>query len=275
MQPLVEELKELWDVGIPTYDIAKEENFVLHASLLWTISDFPGYAMLSGWSTKGYLACPICGYETLSMYLKHSRKCCYVSHRKFLDANHKWRLDKKRFDGKVETGEAPKIMTGSFIKKILDGYENNFGGIGKGKGKRKVSCSKNPWNKNSILFDLPYWSENLIRHNLDVMHIEKNICDSVLGTLLNIGGKTKDHINARLDLQELGIRKVLHPTPSADGKHLEIKAANFDMTNKEKEIFCSVLQNAELPYGFSSNLSKCVQDKKVTGYKSHDAHIIM
>ena len=122
---------------------------------------------------------------------------------------------------------------------------------------------------------MPYWKDNLTRHNLDVMHIEKNICDSILGTLLNISGKTKDHLNARLDLQELGIRKALHPTTSNDGKHLQISAANFDMTNKEKEIFCSVLQNAKFPYGFASNISKCVQDRKVMGYKSHDAHVIM
>lgn len=272
MQPLIEELKELWNVGVETYDASTNQNFILRASLLWTISDFPGYAMLSGWSTKGYLACPICGYETSSMYLKHSRKVCYMNHRRFLDSNHKWRSDKKRFNGQVEIGQAPPVLSGSTIKILLDGYENNFG---KEKGKRKVSCDVNPWNKKSILFDLPYWSENSIRHNLDVMHIEKNICDSILGTLLNITGKTKDHLSARLDLKELGIRKVLHPTTSADGKHLEIRAANFDMTNKEKDIFCSVLENAKLPYGFSSNISKCVQDRKVVGYKSHDAHIIM
>ena len=32
------------------------------------------------------------------------------------------------------------------------------------------------------------------------MHIEKNICDNVLGTLLNIDGKTKDTTKARKDL---------------------------------------------------------------------------
>ena len=32
----------------------------------------------------------------------------------------------------------------------------------------------------------------LVRHNLDVMHIEKNICDNILGTLLGMEGKSKD-----------------------------------------------------------------------------------
>ena len=43
------------------------------------------------------------------------------------------------------------------------------------------------------------------------MHIEKNVCDSIVGTLMNLDGKTKDHIKARLDLQEMGIRHELHP----------------------------------------------------------------
>jgi hypothetical protein len=41
------------------------------------------------------------------------------------------------------------------------------------------------WRKKSIFFELPYWSSLLIRHNLDIMHIEKNICECILGTCLN------------------------------------------------------------------------------------------
>ncbi|KAL8156034.1 hypothetical protein AgCh_001200 [Apium graveolens] len=142
-----------------------------------------------------------------------------MNHRKFLDPNHKWRFEKRRFNGEVETGTNAPMLNGRQVAEILDGYENSFGG------------------------------DNLTRYNLDVMHIEKNICDSVLGTLLNIGGKTKDHLTAR--------------------------AAKFDMMNKENEIFWSVLENAKFPYGFASNITKCVQDRKVTRYKSHGAHVIM
>ena len=149
--------------------------------------------------------------------------------------------------------------------------------INLGRLRKRVKKSDCPFNKKSIFFDLPYWRYNPLRHNLDAMHIEKNLCDNILGTLLNISGKSKDHINARLDLQELGIRKDLHPVESSDGKHLEIKAAIFDMTNKEKEIFCSVLKNAKLPYGSASNISRYVHTnlRKISGYKSHDAHFIL
>ena len=43
------------------------------------------------------------------------------------------------------------------------------------------------------------------------MHIEKNIYDNLLGTFLNLDGKSKDNMKARLDLKEMGIRQELHP----------------------------------------------------------------
>lgn len=43
------------------------------------------------------------------------------------------------------------------------------------------------------------------------MHVEKNVCESSTRALLNIPGKTKDGINARLDMQEMGIRTELEP----------------------------------------------------------------
>ena len=34
-----------------------------------------------------------------------------------------------------------------------------------------------------------------MHHNLNVMHIEKNKCDTIVGTLLSIDGKSKDNMN--------------------------------------------------------------------------------
>jgi len=42
------------------------------------------------------------------------------------------------------------------------------------------------------------------------MHIKKNVCESLCGTLLQQRGKGKDHENARQDLQDMGIRPELH-----------------------------------------------------------------
>ena len=65
--------------------------------------------------------------------------------------------------------------------------------------------------KKSIFFELPYWVNNLLHHNLDVMHIEKNVCDNVVYTLLNQGKKSKDNLKARKDLKDCGVRPDLWP----------------------------------------------------------------
>ena len=43
------------------------------------------------------------------------------------------------------------------------------------------------------------------------MHVEKNICDSIIGKLLNITDNTKNGVKGRKDLVEMGIRKKLAP----------------------------------------------------------------
>ncbi|KAK4389816.1 hypothetical protein Sango_2318600 [Sesamum angolense] len=46
--------------------------------------------------------------------------------------------------------------------------------------------SEHSWTKKSILWEVEYWSMHLIRHNLDVMHIEKNVFDIILNTMINL-----------------------------------------------------------------------------------------
>ena len=58
-----------------------------------------------------------------------------------------------------------------------------------------------------MFFDIPYWSNLDVRHCLDVMHVDKNVCDSLIDTLLNIPGNTKYIKNSHLDMEEMGIQK--------------------------------------------------------------------
>ncbi|GKD06543.1 transposon protein, CACTA, En/Spm sub-class [Tanacetum coccineum] len=91
--------------------------------------------------------------------------------------------------------------------------------------------------------DLEYWEHLDVQHCLDVMHIEKNVAESLIGLLLNILEKIKDGVNARKDMVLMGIRLELAP--------------------KEK--------------GYSANIKKLVsvQDCKLHGIKSHDCHVLM
>ena len=71
LQPLINELKELWKSGVDTWDAKLKKKFTLRAMLLWTINDFPTYAMLFGWSTKERFACPYCHKNTDYLWLKY------------------------------------------------------------------------------------------------------------------------------------------------------------------------------------------------------------
>ena len=72
------------------------------------------------------------------------------------------------------------------------------------------------WKAKSVFWDLEYWKILHTPHNLDVMHIMKNITESLFGTLLNMPEKSKDGPKARHDLKLLGIKKDLW-YPDSDG----------------------------------------------------------
>ena len=69
LELLLEELIELWDVGIDTHDASSyggSQYFKLRVILMWIMHDFPAYGIVSRLVTKGYLGCPICGLGTKS-----------------------------------------------------------------------------------------------------------------------------------------------------------------------------------------------------------------
>ena len=107
---------------------------------MWTINDFPAYGMLSGWTVKGYTACPTCMDETSSQYLKCGRKVCYMGHRRFLPLSHRWRKDKKNFDGSVDDREPIAPKSGD---EVLHDIDCSISGPQPLLTKRSVSIQKN------------------------------------------------------------------------------------------------------------------------------------
>ncbi|XP_077217923.1 uncharacterized protein LOC143852426 [Tasmannia lanceolata] len=203
-----------------------------------------------------------------------------MGHRRFLEANHRFQSDKSSFNGTKEKRLALIPLSGTQVLDQLQSINITFGkkqdtdAKKQGKrGKKRVqeespleensSASaakkkekppkKHNWKKKSIFFSLPYWESLLLRHNLDVMHIEKNVCDSVIGTLLNIEGKTKDSVKARLDLQEMGLRRTLHPVTTIRNKTY-LPPACFTMSPKEKEQLLPLAIRSSLPKNVSSVL---------------------
>ena len=68
------------------------------------------------------------------------------------------------------------------------------------------------------------------------MHIEKNVCDNLIGTFLGLD-KSKDNLKARLDLVDIGIRSELHPQILENGKQI-LPPACFTLSTEQKEILC-------------------------------------
>ncbi|KAL0356232.1 UNVERIFIED_CONTAM: hypothetical protein Sradi_4070100 [Sesamum radiatum] len=138
------------------------------------------------------------GY-TWAFHLQHGRKTSYFDfHQQFLRAGHPYKRNKKAFTkDRVEKNEAPlranreKIWRSvRHFKSAIEDPINYPPGYG----------TEHKWMKRSIFWDLPYWTTNMIRRNLDVMHIEKNVFDNIFNTLMNIKGKTKYNLNARKDI---------------------------------------------------------------------------
>ncbi|XP_074323624.1 uncharacterized protein LOC141660531 [Apium graveolens] len=115
-QPLIDNLKKLWEEGEPNvYDAHIKSFFTLKAILMWTINDFLGYGNLSGCVNKGYRACPVCGDQTVAKYVSRSRKMSYQGHRRYLDLYHPYRRQRTAFNGEQEFGCAPEPLSGEEV----------------------------------------------------------------------------------------------------------------------------------------------------------------
>ncbi|XP_060959205.1 uncharacterized protein LOC133030469 [Cannabis sativa] len=274
LRPLVDELKELWNNGVATRDSSTNSMFTMRAALLWTVNDFPARSSLSGWSGQGYKACPTCNEDTTS--IRVIGKTSYVGHRRFLPSNHAMRRD-TRFDGKAERRPPPRRFTCEEIlsqvnalEPQIPGHHENFGGV-----KRRRVAENCNWRKKSIFYELEYWSTNILKHNIDVMHVEKNVCDSLLGTILD-NDKSKDTTNARHDLKKMGIRESLWIYEDANGRLMKPHAP-YVLTRDKRQLFCQFVKGIKFPDGFCSNLKSKVSpdESNIIGLKSHDCHVIM
>ena len=97
----------------------------------------------------------------------------------------------------------------------------------------------------------------------------------VIGTLLNIEGKTKDTLKSRIDLTHLGIRKDLQVQD--EGKPWDMALAMYVFDKVKRKEFCKVLSRVRFLHGFASNPERRVRadGDKVQGLKTHDCHVLL
>ena len=103
-----------------------------------------------------------------------------MEHRCYILDNHVWHRSNLH-DEKVEHMTLPVVMNGHEILE-LDSLEFLVFSKHPSLKDRKRKRAHN-WTNKSIFFKLSYWSRRLLHHKLDLMYIEKNVCDNLVGTL--------------------------------------------------------------------------------------------
>ena len=280
LELLKDELKELWETGRKVWDAHKKEEFTQRAALLTCVHDYPANGNSSCMTTKGYKACTKCGDGTEGLFLPESKKIVYMGHRKWLEMKDPWRNDKKNFNGRIERRQKPRELTGHEVYEIVRDLE-----VVAGKA-QPAGPDGLTYKRRSVFWDLPYWRFLQSRHTIDVMHVEKNVCDSLLGLMMHHADKSKDGPKSRNDLQWMGIREELWPIeeekPDENKKgertiYTRCKPACYSMSKAELHRMCECLHGIKVPSNYSSNIKKLVDIKshKLVGMKSHDCHVIL
>ncbi|RDX61588.1 hypothetical protein CR513_60165, partial [Mucuna pruriens] len=126
--------------------------------------------------------------------------------------------------------------------------------------------SKNSFKKRCVETSPPP-PTYLLCHNIDVIHIEKNVFMKLFDTMMNINGRTKDIYKAQMDIAEI-----------CNQKELKLKdIATHALTKSQRVTLCKWVKELKLPNGYASNLGRCVNlnQGKLHGMKSYDYHVFM
>jgi len=148
------------------------------------------------------------------------------------------------------------------------------------KGKVDNYGKTHKWTRRSIFWDLPYWSKLLIRYNLDVMHIENNVFDQIINTVMNVKSKTKDDLKSRKDMstrckhRRLNVRFV----EVGEGSVREVMPpAPYVLTTDHRKVLFDWIRTLKFSDGYALNLGRCVDVRNASlhNMKSHECHVFM
>jgi hypothetical protein len=185
------------------------------------------YGIFAGWSCHGILTCPICGEDTLCFRIKFGGKICYFDcHRCFLPEDHRFRFDRNAFKkDTIVTRGPPKRLSGEEIFARLNDLKlNEHGNRFEGYG------TEHNWTHKCGLWEFHYMKALILMHNIDVMHQERNMGESIISTCMNITDKTKDNPKARKDLDLICRRPTMEI-----GENQKKPRAPFSIKPKRKK----------------------------------------
>jgi hypothetical protein len=162
LEPLVDELMELWEYGTETVDAASyggSRVFNMRAMLIMTIHDLEAYSIINGCMVKGRHGCPRCGPNCISRYSYTLGKNVYnAQYRRWLPLGHPYRQNDIAFDGSVEERRAPTVVTATDTIRWAE--ERKRWLRAGGAPARDDPALRTGVKRLSILFRLPYWKVN-------------------------------------------------------------------------------------------------------------------
>jgi len=107
------------------------------------------------------------------------------------------------------------------------------------------------------------------------MHIEKNMFENIFNTVMDVKGKTKDNIKARLDIALYCNRKNMELV--YDESRVAKPRASFMLEKNAQLLVYKWLKSLRFPDGHASNISRLVniEDCRLYGMKSHECYVFM
>jgi hypothetical protein len=107
------------------------------------------------------------------------------------------------------------------------------------------------------------------------MHIEKNVFENIFNTVMDVKGKTKDNIKAKLDVVLFCNRKNIKLV--RDGSRVAKPRASFVLEKNAQLLVYKWLKSLSFLNEHALNISRLVNTKKcrLYGMKSHDCHVFI
>jgi hypothetical protein len=113
-----------------------------------------------------------------------------------------------------------------------------------------------------------------VPHAIDAMHVQKNVFESLMATLMDTT-KSKDGLKARKDMVQLKVMPELHPVLEDNGKYT-LLAASYNLDLEERRALCTFVRGIKVLTGFSVNPKKLVSMMDLSFlHKAHDCHVML
>jgi hypothetical protein len=212
----------------------------------------------------------MCMDESDAFRLQHGRKVNFFDcHQRFLPFSHKFKGDKESFKkGKsVRKGPPKRKLRADIVKMFGELKESHDGGF-------EGYDEKHNWTYKSCLWELSYAKVLILPHNIDLMHQECNITESIISMCFDVTSFSIDDVNVRKDLADLCNRPSMETKINAKGNLKRTRAPYCPVERKE---ILRWLKKLKFLDRYASNIKRAVNvnTSKINGLKSHDYHIII